>query len=360
MSIHFGFVQRGPAPRAPRSTAPRGSALAVLALLGCAGDVASPTPRADAVELFWALTLDQHAVVISIAAPYDTVRLTATPRDGHGEPLTGLPAVSFASTDPERVQVEKDGLVRAIKPGLGIGIIASLSVQGVTHTDTAFVTVTSTATPPVLETFSIHPVPPDSAIWYANQLSFTDLYGPKPIGVTARDPTGADIPGLPVAFRSADTTIAKVDGSGYLTGIRPGRVAILASTTAYGVRKADTVVYTITNPVAQTVLLLADKSAAVRFSPSEVTIAAGGIVVWWNGTGRDADVVFDDPTNVAEDDLLCFCGSGNIPAFGDTTGTGGVFDGMRARRFPVAGTYRYRSPITGASGAITVAPPPTR
>src|SRR5690606_22686744 len=156
------------------------------------------------------------------------------------------------------------------------------------------------------------------------------------------------IQNLAVAFRSADTTIATIDQSGFLRGVRPGTVAISASTSAYGVSMADTVVYTITYPTAQTVHI--EGASSPPFEPGEVTIAAGGRVLWLNATGRDVDVVFDDPANVTEDSTLCFCGSGNIEAFGDTTGVG--YDGFRVRRFRVPGTYHYRSTITGAEGTV--------
>jgi plastocyanin len=356
MSIHPDFFRSRLAPRA----------LVLLCLLGCAAeDVAAPKPTADAFGLYWSLTLDQHAIMLSTVAPHDTVRLTATPRDASGASLTDAPAIIFHSTDPERLQVDADGLVRALETGIGPGIIASLSIDGVTHTDTAFVRVTGDSAPPVLDTFSIHPGPADSTIWHANALSSSDFFGPKRIAVTARDTNGVDIPNIAVEFRSADTTIATIDQSGYLRGVRPGTVAIMASTSAFGVSMADTVVYTITNPTAQIVHIdpaspatSGQDAASPPFAPSEVTIAAGGHVLWLNSTGRDVDVVFDDPANVTEDSTMCFCGSGNMEAFGDTTGVG--FDGLRSRRFRVAGTYHYHSTITGATGTVTVAPPPPR
>lgn len=346
MSKHPAFARFRQAPHG----------LLLLCMIGCAADISAPKPTPDAFGLYWSLTLDQHAIMLSTVAPYDSVSLVAMPRDANGAPLASTPVVSFRSMDPERLQVDAGGTVRALKAGIGLGVIASLGIDGVTHADTAFVRVTGDSAPPVLETFSIQPGPADSAIWHANALSFSDFFGPKRIAVTALDTSGAEIQNIAVAFWSADTTIATVDQSGYLRGVRPGTVAIAASTSVYGVSMADTVVYTITNPTVQTVHI--EGASSPPFEPSEVTIAAGGRVMWLNATGRDVDVVFDDPANVAEDSTLCFCGSGNIEAFGDTTGVG--FDGFRARRFRVAGTYRYHSTITGAEGTVTVAPPPPR
>lgn len=349
-----GFVPFDPARRA-RSRARRlGRAIALLALAGCGTDAAAPTPVADPAALYWALTLDRRAITISTVAPYDTIRLAATPYNALGEVITDAPAVSYRSTDPERLQVDSLGLVHALKTGFGIKVIASLTLGPLTHADTATFNVTDVSSPPVLDSFSIHPVPPDTAVWFANALSFIDFYGPKPVPYVALDDHDVPVPDLVVEYRSSDTTIATIDQFGLLLGVRPGIVKISATTTAYGITKADTVPFAITMPTGQVVLIQKSTTPGgppVVFSPSQVTIAVGGRIIWINATGSNADVTFDDPTNVAED-FMCGCGSGNIPAFGDTTGVG--FALPKYRIFTAPGRYPYHDTITGASGEIVV------
>lgn len=339
----------------------RGGTVAMLAaVLGCGSDSVAPTPSTDVSRLYWSLTLDQHAINLSTVAPYDTVRLTATPRQADGQPLTDTSVAmpTFRSTDPARVRVSADGLLQAVAPGQAVAVIATLQVGFITHTDTALVYVTNSAAPSVPAGFSIHPLPGDSTIWDANQLSNFDLFGPATI--VPHDSLGNPISGIGISFSSSDTTIAKIARTtGVLDGRRPGQVKIIASTTAFGVVMADTIPFTITMPATQLVIAAPPSTNPTGnniFGPATVEIAAGGEVVWGNYSFTPTDIVFDDPTNVAEDILICGCGSGNVDFFvGDS-----VFGpGIAARRFPVAGTYTYHTTAPGgASGKIIVYPPP--
>jgi hypothetical protein len=86
-------------------------------------------------------------------------------------------------------------------------------------------------------------------------------------------------------------------------------------------------------------------------------IAVGGVVWWNNATPDSLDIVFDDST-VAVADTGFFgiynSGGGNIPAY-----TGGDFAQLgpaviRARMFPRAGNFHFRSLKTGISGVVVV------
>src|SRR5690348_7928741 len=144
---------------------------AVLVFASCGSDAVAPTPTSNPTALYWALTLDHHAVTLATTSPYDTSRLTATPRDPSGAPLSVPIAVTYQSTDLAHVGVSPEGVLQAVAPASQIQVIATLSLGNVTHVDTAVVNVTTDSAPPVLTTFSIHPVPPDSAIWDANALT---------------------------------------------------------------------------------------------------------------------------------------------------------------------------------------------
>jgi len=342
------------------------SGCAAVALIGCGRDVVAPQPAPDPTRLYWALTLDQHALTLSTVSPYDTVRVTASPRNADGGSLAGLPGVTYASSDLQHLQVSPDGLIRGIAPGQAIGLIATLTVGNLTHADTALLDVTAVSAPPRLATVSIHPIPPDSAVLPMVGPGYSAFagyfYGPvfggqKQVTPQARDATGAPLSGLRFDFRSSDTTIATIDRqTGFMSGVQPGRVTIIASVTAYGVAKADTVAYTITFPAGQFVLF-GQQGQMFGFIPSGVTIVQGGYVIWWNGSKRPVDIVFDDSLHVAQDSVFCRCGAGNVTAFGDTTGFFS-FANLRTRGFPVAGTYTYHSTLTGLKGTITVAARP--
>jgi hypothetical protein len=328
-------------PRAPW----RWSGLWVVpaaSLLGCGGDLVAPKPLPDPSRLYWALALDTHAVNLSTTVPYDTLRLAAHPRDAAGNALPDAGnVVVYTSSDVSTVQVTPSGVVRAIAPNTGITVVATLTIGNVTHGDTAFVNVTADQAPPTLARVSIHPVPPDSAKRAA------DSQMPYTWPVSATDPSGNPIPNLVFACTSSDSTIASVPSScGYVLGLRPGRVRLTASTTAYGVAMADTLDFTVGRPLTVVAGLRAGMTAL-----GSVTVATGGVVRFWDFTGRPVDITFADTTNVAEDPW-CQCGSGNIPPFG-ITDPFNLAD-IRSRRFPVPGTYPYHSTALHASGTIIV------
>lgn len=345
-----------------RSGLPSAALLALL-LLGCGGDAVAPTRiqgGRDAASLYWALALDHKGITLSNAPPYDTLMITATPRDGKGLPLPALGAVTYRSTDLEHVRVSPDGLLQAVKAGVGVRVIAELATGNVRHADTAIVNVTDDPAPRPMASFSIQLPPSDSARWPMGGV--VGLV--KAIAAHAADADGDSIRGLSVHYASSDTTVATIDPStGRLEGIRPGHVTFSAAATAYGSSMTDSLPFTITMPVFQLVLITTDTSAGsgAHFQPSEIRITPGGTIMWLNGSRQPVDVTFDDPADVAERTTLrCFLpgdpgGAGDIPAFGDTTGTAFSPPNCRSRRFPVPGTYTYRSTLTGATGRVVVA-----
>src|ERR1051325_8443702 len=112
-------------------------------LLGCGTDLSAPRPAPDPAQLYWALTLEQRAITLSTVAPYDTLRLVATARAATGDPLPIPTAVVYKSSDLKSLQVGSDGVVRAVAPGNGFQIIATLTMGNLTHADTAQVNVTA-------------------------------------------------------------------------------------------------------------------------------------------------------------------------------------------------------------------------
>ena len=84
---------------ASRSVTYASRALALRALAACAQDPAAPALQSDPAKIFWSVTLDQRAITLSTVPPYDTLRITATPRNALGAPIAGAPAVVYTSTD---------------------------------------------------------------------------------------------------------------------------------------------------------------------------------------------------------------------------------------------------------------------
>ncbi|HEX8359236.1 MAG TPA: Ig-like domain-containing protein [Longimicrobium sp.] len=93
------------------------------------------TPRPAA---FTTLALTGGTVAVGATLP-----LTATALDQNGQPMTGLPAPSFVTSDASRATVSGAGVVTGVAAGTAT-ITASLTAGGVTRTATATVNVTAT------------------------------------------------------------------------------------------------------------------------------------------------------------------------------------------------------------------------
>jgi hypothetical protein len=357
MSISFSFSSMIPRVCPARACA---TAAAVLLALGCTGDVAvAPPPSTDASRMYWALTLDYHAVTLSTVAPYDTIRLTATPRTVDGTALTDLPAPTWTSLDLDRAYVSPDGLVRVLGVGSDIPVVATLTVGNLRHADTVLINVTDAASPPVLATFSIQP---DTTVGESALMALSE-YKVLTARATASDST--PIFGLAVYYTSLDKNVATVErGTGFVRPVRPGHARLTATATAYGVTKSDTLDLVVGYPTGGIIIQVVPRKNAGGqmvngFDPDSITVGPDAILLFQNSTDAPTDITFDDPTDVAQADIYCgflpyFCGTGNIDAWArdpaDETGLSAV----RARRFPVPGTYTYHSTLFGTTGTIVV------
>ncbi len=340
-------------------------AVVALVLTACGSDIpVSPAPLTDAATMFWAVELNHRAITLSTVAPYDTTTLSTTPVNDAHAPLTGLPAPTFTSTDSTRARVTANGLVTALRPGANIKIIASILQENLRHADTAVVTVTSLATPPILAALSIHPIPPDSA-----KNSNT-----KSLAARLTDTKGLPITGLPVFYTSSDVTISVIDRiTGSARPIRPGRVTFVAAATAYGITKSDTLAFIVGYPTS--VLTPASprpnaQGKTVYGFWSDITVGIGAAITFQNNTAGapPIDVVFDDSTHVAAgyDNLCAFntvvcAAAGNIAPFSigqDNLAGITKLPGFRERSFRTLGTFKFHSPLQGTSGTITVVKDP--
>ena len=343
------------------------SATAVLA--ACAPDTTQPAPTTDPSALYWSLTVDHEAVTLSLHPPYDTIRLVATPYTLSGAVVSGGSQPHFKSTDFTRVQVDSTGLVRAIKAGKRIQVVAVDTVGNVVHADTVWVNVIDAADPPpVLATLSIQPIAPDRA----KTALVRRFYDPVPrLVARATDANGNAIPidSLAVRYTSSDPSVATIDPvSGLITHyLQVGTVTFIASATAFGVTKADTLPFTLGLPLQEEIIIQTpvdvQGNTVVAFPPSPTIIGVGGDVIWENEHQVPVDVTFDDPTNAGQDDTACtlkspqfavaYCGAGDVPAW--SADTSGDFNmNKRVRQFRAPGTYHYHDTHTGAAGTIIV------
>lgn len=346
-----------------------------VTLAGCSSlePVASYAPTTDPAALFMALTLDYRAINLAAVAPYAEFQLTATPRDARGEAMSGLAAPTFRSSDTTRVWVTPDGQLQARKSGRNIKVIAELVTdENIRHADTAIVNVTTSTTPPMLDQLQIQPAGGE-ALWYMQSSSsaagrgqvlffFANRSFANGITVVALDSTGASITGLALDYASLDPDIAQVSRTGTVAALQPGEVRVVARTTAYGVTKADTMVFTVTLPIINGVLVAPGPSnGPPSVSATTVRIRPGGYVFWYNSTADSVSVSFDDPASAGQIADICsgigaaypvHCDSGNIRPFMSTTND--FFEDTRGRQFMEPGSYTYRIEPLGITGRVIV------
>lgn len=341
--------------------------LGAVAMAGCVDDALAPhvpAPPTDATPLYWSLRNDHRAVTLSTVAPYDTLRITAVPHDAVGRPLDLEGERTYTSTEPGRVQVSSDGLIRAVAPGVNVYVISTLAAGNVRHADTTVVNVTASASPPSVAFFSTRPVAPDSARWavHFDWQTFVPGYDKRlPLRVT--DANGAPITGVAVRYTSSDPSMVPIGSfTGEIKSKRRGRATFTAEATIFGTKWTDSVDFDFDWPVHAWVIAM-DQAAPgeaprVAFDPVTQRISRGGAVMFINMTESPAGIVFDDPTHVEERTTLgCVLlpdqgGSGNIAPFGG--GPPNILLNCRSRRFPVPGVYPFQITPTGARGVIIV------
>ncbi len=278
-----------------------------LPTLGCGDDGFNAPPLIEPSQLYSDLELNHRAVTFSMAAPYNTLTLSAHPRNALREPMTSAELQPrYLSNDIEAVIVTPDGVMRAqavtTQPIL---VTAVLTVGNLTHRDSVWVRVVDAVPPPVLASLSVHPVPPDSAKLAYFSGGFTAPIATLPVQAVDRD--GAIMPAPMISFRSSDPEVATIgEITGIIKSIRAGRVLLDASTTVFGVTKVDTVQYRIGRRLFHAVALQWNTTfggaSSPAFIPSEIRVATGALVVWASIEDfEEVDVVFTemDRSNVA-------------------------------------------------------------
>lgn len=273
--------------RAPRYAWTVVSLSAIAVLAACSGD--SPVSmHEDDTTLPWIMHNDAGAVTVAVGG---TQQIHATTFTLAGVPAANVPAATFTSSDPSTVTVTPTGLITGVAvtqtPTL---ISSSVFIDGVTFADTTQVVVTAVAHP--LKSFSIHPAPGDSAKF--------GVGGYATLNLVAIDLTNTQQNDLAVKYTSSDPAVG-LFSYGFLYGQARGTTSIVATATAYGTVWADTVLYTVTNPMSAAFICYAQTQIAyggAPFTPNMAIVGVGGTVSWYNYSETALTLTFDDSTAV--------------------------------------------------------------
>ena len=204
----------------------------------------------------------------------DTVTVTPAFTDAEsGAPVART--FTFTSSEPAVASVSNAGLVRALTPGTAL-IISSTRDNDSTYADTVTITVgPENAVASVV-------LAPDTTVFVGSTVS---------LRTTLRNAAGGSIGSArPRTFRSLDTTVATVSGTGVVTGRVPGTVSVAVSSEGI----ADTVMLTVRNRPVATVTITPNPGvvrAGATVTLTAATTASNGAVL----TGRSVTFSSDNP-----------------------------------------------------------------
>ncbi len=318
-------------------------------LVSCTDGITDTLASDQALQ--W-VTLNATAVTLDTTTGYSTVRLSVTSYRGDGSII--LDAVPTFTVSDEALHVTDDGLVTGVKTTIKSSVLARVTYQGVTRTDTTWITVTERGSMPT-EPLSIFSLSIDSVM--AAGVS-------APTAVAAIDADGADLSFiLPITFTISDPLSATVDRSGWVTTIRPERSVMLTATTiVYGTTYTDSVRLNIGYPQSISINVVPRRivtgETILEFVPDVVYLAAGGVVMFFNSMGdipnlQTIDVVWSNPEAAHRvEGTFLPTGSGNISPFMWTAES--PISAIQVRRFPTEGTLEYHSERYGSRGRIIV------
>jgi hypothetical protein len=311
--------------------------------VACSGDSAVGLGQ-DINTVYWSLRTSTEAATMLVGT---TLQLTSTPLSAVQQPLSGLPATTYTTSDSEKVSVSPTGLLTAVRVtgATPITIIAKMTVDGITNADTIPVLVVSTAH--TFASLSIQPTPGDSA---KAGLSTT-----KPLDVVALDSAGLPLvsPNIIIKFRSLNTAVATVSSSGVISAVTKGQTTIIASTTSYGVTKSDTLQFTIGNPAAAQITLFGNSFPTIPpVNPAVTVVGVYATVTFAKSVGYSAvattDITFDSLT----DNIVNVSGGGTGP---NIVGLANAPVNAQ-RKFMAPGTYTFKEGLLSNPGKIIVIP----
>src|SRR5213082_2954310 len=182
-----------------------------------------------------------------------TVQLTATPKDANGNPLSGR-VVTWSSNNTAVARVNSSGLVTGVAAGTATITATSEGKSG-----------TSTLTVTAVPVASVTVKPSPATVQQGSTVQLT---------ATPQDANGNPLSGRVVTWSSNNTAVARVNGSGLVTGVAAGTATITATSEG----QSGTSDVTVTPaPVA---------SVAVTPSPASVQV---GLTLQLTATPKDAN-----------------------------------------------------------------------
>ena len=210
----------------------------------------------------------------------DTLRLAATATDANGHVVTAVVEFVWASADTLVAVVDTSGLVT----GVGAGLV-QVTATAAEITGRGALTVAASVPTTVAVT-------PDTVV-------LTALGHSAQLSAEVRDQAGRAMDGVPVAWSSADTTVAVVDSSGLVGAVSNGAVTVTATAgEAAGEARVDVrqSAGSVTVSPSMDSVALGDTLRLVAEAYDETGHVVDGAVFMWSSS--DAPVATVDPSGL--------------------------------------------------------------
>lgn len=340
--------------------------LSILTVVSACGiDREGFTPAIGADQLLSKVKLEFNAYNLATDAPYNTVQLRVTGISGTGEIIDG--PVTYSVANSSLIEVSSSGLLKALAPTPGTLVRVSMTYNGLTRTDSAFVAIIE-GTPVVFPARVALEVPEGDS---AKSAAGGHMINTKSIRLVRADSSGGNMSALRVAISSRDTLVARVTQASSnvtVTPVRPGRTTLYVSTYAYGMALQDSLSFLSGWPLGGHINIYAryptgSTVPVLDFHAGRFTVAVGSCVIWTNYTEIDVDIEFEKPELVdPPSGPTCLAlgsadlNGGNIAPF-RTQYDGEInfpFVRIRGRTFNTPGVYKYRSNIHGTTAEVIV------
>ena len=228
---------------------PRLAAATFIAVASACSDSSSPATTAPSSSPDFALTEPVASITVAPAVASgrvgDSVVFIATTFDRYGRTLTGR-LVTWLSTDTAKVRVSATG-------------VASLRATG-----TAYVRASSGAVH-VYAAVTVVPRPTVAGLLVSPTSASVAVGATIQITASALDSAMQVISGVPLSWKSMDTTKARVSVAGLVTAVALGIVSIQASTNGH----------TATSQVSVVAPITAAPVASVTVTPSSLSLGIG-------------------------------------------------------------------------------------
>lgn len=285
----------------------------ILSVYGCSSQDSVQPIKSDAERMIAMIEVNHKAILLSTHHPYDTVQLSAIPRNIYGDTLPLEISLQFKLVDNSDniVELDSSGFIRALGAISKLGVEVSTVVDGFKFSDTAFITVR--AETPVRKIANVQSFYRTDSNWvWMDQANNWNTVGN--FDVIDEDSRVVPRSQYVIGYKAARTqslageryTINDYELMGDPRWVRPGKNVIHARLYAYGKHHQDSFVLYRVKPSAAFIMIgrvsPRDGEEYPVVYPENTVLPVGSTVIFLNGAPEPENAIasnggYRDPVN---------------------------------------------------------------